>query len=110
VTPEEHSAATAELIAAWIDWDAACQVKPRFPSGLWCEAQAWRLTAAETVLGMPLGYTARIAALRWRKDATGKQVPWMDVGDAVETVVLELVGPVAPLDQLPTPNEHRRAS
>ena len=98
MTPAEFAAATDELIAAWIDWDAACTPPARHPNALTLDAQAKRLTAAERVLGTPLGYTARIARLRWHKDGR----PHMDVGDAVQTVILELY-PLARVDHLPQP-------
>jgi len=90
---------TEKLIAAWIAWDAAAarigptaqahiargERPPRLAAHT-LEAETRRLIAAERALNMPLGYTARIAALRWHPDGR----PHLSVPDAVQAVVHEL--------------------
>lgn len=103
-TPNPLTALTDELIAAWIAWDAraalissAAQARidagerpPRLAAHT-LEPETRRLSAAERALNMPLGYTARIAALRWRRNTAGEWVEAMKVGDAVQAVINELV-------------------
>jgi hypothetical protein len=102
--PDPLKVLTDELIAAWKAWDRACTPPARHPSAHTLQAEAARLTAAERALGTPLGYTARIAALRWHKDGR----PHLSVPDAVQTVVLELF-PLARVDHLPEPRQHKEA-
>lgn len=121
--PDAFEVATDELIAAFIDWDTkAARIgevaqqhidrgeRPPRPSALTLEVETRRLTAAEGPLRMPLGYTARIGALRWRRNAAGQWEPAMTVGDAVQTVVNELTGPqltvVARTDHTEPPERH----